>query len=365
MAITTERSWSAAAWLAVALAMGVHGACNGHVTVETGGTGGTGGGGSGPTGGGTGGTSGKTSSVTTSVGPTTSVTTSSITTSVGPTTTTGGGPVNVAAECASDFDCGGNGHCVTPQDNDPIFGGGAPGGYCTHKCSTDAECEGPASTCLMSPDGVGECALGCTFGVPELMYLNDPLDREKCHGREDLRCQQIPDGSQVCLPTCGSDAQCPGRHCDAKTSVCVDAAPAGDPLGAKCDPMAMATTCAGICIAVAGGQSLCTSACTMGGEIPNENECGGSGSGVCLFSPQGTGVGDLGFCAQACGAQDHCQTPDFFCFDIGLPDLGTCLNSESCTKDSDCQGLPNGSCVATKLGSFCMSSKYPLDSLAP
>jgi hypothetical protein len=54
------------------------------------------------------------------------------------------------------------------------------------------------------------------------MTLNDPLDPGKCHGREDLRCQEMGFGYAVCIPICGSDGACEDRFCDPELTVCVD-----------------------------------------------------------------------------------------------------------------------------------------------
>jgi hypothetical protein len=81
-------------------------------------------------------------------------------------TTTGGGSVSLGAECESDADCGADGQCIRASDNDVILYGGAAGGYCTKPCASDPECPGPNSVCLLSPDGQGECFLGCNFGEP-------------------------------------------------------------------------------------------------------------------------------------------------------------------------------------------------------
>ncbi len=345
----------ATAWL-VAVTWALLGSgCGGHVSLETGGSAGSGAGGAG------GATTSTSTTSTTDTIPTGTTTTSTTITS---TTTTPMSGDYLGLSCTSDPECGPGGHCVKAGDNDPLFGGGPAGGYCTATCSSDSDCGGFANTCLLAdPNGPGECLLGCVFGDPPLMTLNDPLDPSKCRAREDLRCQELQDGSNVCLPSCGSDAQCPGRYCDQRLSVCVDAPSAGTALGSKCDPQAMTNTCAGFCVGISGGASMCTSPCAMGGEVPNPDECGGAG--VCIYSPSGTGVGDLGYCAQTCEKQDQCQTPTFFCFDIGLPTAGACLASSACQTDSDCQNLPNATCSATNLGSFCLSPTYPLGALAP
>lgn len=329
--------------------------CDGGDTTGTSGSGGTGG--SNPT--------------TTTTMPTTTTTQPTTTTMAGPTTSTTMGPSFLGTECSADADCGMDGKCLTAGADDSVLGGGPANGYCTKNCQTDTDCPGAGSTCLTDQAGKGECFLGCTFGEPALMYLNDPLDGEKCHGREDLRCQTLQDGSNVCLPACGNDDQCAGRACDPRFGVCVTTPSTGKLMGEACDPMSMTEECAGTCIGIqsdAGNLAMCTSLCTMGGEAPNANECNvgvKTPGGLCIYSPSGTGVGDIGFCAQGCTMEDQCQYPAFFCFNVGLPDGGVCLGSKSCAADGECNMLPNGKCIATSVGKFCMSEGYPLGSLTP
>ncbi len=335
-------------------------ACGGRVFVDKpGGAGGDGG--SGAQGGsdGQGGVGAAVTSVTVTV-----TTTTSMTDVV--TTTTGGGSGLLAMECKSNADCGPGLKCMTVKDNDPVLGGGPAGGYCTKACSSDADCLGGGSACLFGADGAGECFLGCLFGEPQIMYLNDPLDPDKCHGREDLRCEETPEGTTVCMPTCGSDAHCAGRFCDPRSEVCVDAPSPGKALGAKCDPEAMVPECGGVCISFPGlePKTMCTSPCTLGGEVPTDFECGGTAAGICLYALANSGVGDLAYCAQSCAQQDQCQAPDFFCFNINLPDNGVCLEAMPCKTDDDCESFDD-TCVETKLGSYCMSEIYPLGTLAP
>jgi hypothetical protein len=321
-----------------------------------GGDGATGSGG----GGGTGGTGGVNTTTTTS----TNMTTTSTTTPATTTTTNGGESSFLGLECAKDGDCGMDGKCVQVTDNDAILGGGPAGGYCSKPCQDDAECPGKGSSCLLNDKGVGECFLGCTFGDPALMFLNDPLDPAKCHGREDLRCQELQNGSQVCLPTCGSDSQCDGRVCDPRLALCVDTPSVGKAIGEVCDPMAMVEECAGSCIGIQGGKAMCTSPCVMAGEIETSFDCGGVDKGICLYSPSGTGAGDLGFCAESCTVQDQCQTPNFFCFNINVMSNGVCLDTKKCDTNTDCDFL-DGECTETTLGKFCLSPGYPLGKLDP
>ena len=334
-------------------------ACESEVTVETGGAGGGGNGGAGGAGGATTastGTAGATAG-------TTSVTTASVTTS----STTTGNPLVLGLPCASDADCGQGGQCLTVQGNSAVLGGGPAGGYCSKDCETDSDCPGIDGWCLIGSSGGGECFLGCIHGEPELQTVSDPLDPGKCHGREDLRCQFVEgSGGEVCLPTCGSDAHCSGRFCDPRLEVCVDVPNEGKPLGEGCDPDGAGTECAGVCIPIATGDGvvvgLCSSPCAMGGDVYDAFECGGPGYGICLYSPAGSGVGDLGYCTEVCGEQDHCAAPDFFCFNVGLPEYGVCIISNPCLSDADCE-FPGSACVDTPLGQYCMSPEYPLGNL--
>jgi hypothetical protein len=358
MQSTTRPSRTRGLACAPVLAALLAGACNSRVLVD--GSGGMGGAGAQ---GGAGGAGATSSTSTTSTSSTSSTSTGTSTTSTSTTSTsTSIGGVVLGLPCADDTQCGGDGKCLTVGGNSVILGGGPANGYCSKACSSDADCPGPDGVCLSGANGEGECFLGCVYGEPPFMSLVDPLDPLKCHGREDLRCEELSFGSAVCLPTCGSDAECAGRFCDLQLAVCVDAPSTGKALGDKCDPMAMVDECAGVCIALVGDKTMCSSRCVMGGVVPNSFECGGTDQGVCIYSPAGTGLGDVAFCAQSCTQQDQCQVPDFFCFNVDLPDNGLCIYSDPCVSDADCAFL-DAICVQTSLGQFCMSPQYPLGNL--
>lgn len=317
-------------------------------------------------GGGNGGSGGGTTTAT-QTGTTTGATTGTTSTT---TTTTAIQPSNfLGLSCTADAQCGPMGKCIQTTDNDPFLGGGPAGGYCTKPCQADNEC-GIGNVCFYDePSGVGECILGCIFGEPELMFLDDELDPSKCNGREDVRCAQLQDGSEVCLPTCGSDSQCDGRVCDPRLAVCVDTPNAGKALGEQCDPEAMEPECAGTCITIGSGDPtmdkyMCTSPCVMAGIVEGSDDCGGLEKGICIYSPSGTGVGDTAFCAESCTAQEDCQYPNFFCNNINVQTTGVCLDAEPCTSDAQCT-FTDAECIETTLGKFCMSPSYPLGGLTP
>ena len=281
----------------------------------------------------------------------------------------GGSIATLGLPCAVDSDCGPASRCLASTANITALGGGGPaGGYCSSDCATNSDCPAPGGVCLgASAMSVGICVLACDLG-PSLMTYNAPLDPEKCHGREDVRCAAIDaNGTSVCLPTCGRDDQCaPGRVCDPYTITCVDVAHSGLPMGASCDPMAQMPECAGRCVTFSGGTTSCSSPCVLGGDFTDlaaVADCGGLDKGVCTYAATGYGAGDVGYCAEVCTAHDDCQNPSFWCVNIGFP-KGSCFGAKAC---------PNGqvacsnqkTCTATKYGPFCLDPTYPLGAAAP
>jgi Cys-rich repeat protein len=263
-------------------------------------------------------------------------------------------PVPIGATCDSDSDCGTDGRCVLPSDDDPIFGGGPAGGYCTQDCTTNADC-GAGNFCL-DQGGTQECLLGCEIG-PVLEFLDDPLDPAKCLGREDVACRSVNATDTVCVPTCGDDSQCPaGRSCDPLSAVCVDMPNSGLPTGSACDPLG--TDCAGVCIDL-GTFAQCSTNCVLGGDLDG-SDCGGLTEGLCIFSIAGSGAGDAAFCSPACATHAQCQMPFMSCFNIGLTD-GYCFAPDPCPNgQADCT-FPGTECTTTPDGPLCLDSTYPLE----
>jgi len=291
----------------------------------------------------------------------------------GPVTGTGGSDSgNLARSCTTDADCGGSLGCVLPTANDPVFGGGPVGGYCTMSCKTDGDCPGPTSVCVTGTNGAGLCELGCTLG-PQLGHLDDPLDPDKCWGRDDLRCAFIASTLTACVPTCGKDSQCPsGRVCDPRLTVCVDTPTSGLGAGSVCVPKATPPQCAGVCVSFTGGATACSEPCVLGGQdLLTSPSCGGVTAGLCVYSPAGNGAGDYGFCAPACTKQDDCQTPAFWCLAVGGltgkgTDNGFCLGGTGCPNgDADCAQHAGTTCTATKDGPFCLPAAFPLGGETP
>ncbi|WP_437876333.1 hypothetical protein [Sorangium sp. So ce513] len=264
------------------------------------------------------------------------------------------GPITaeyLGSACTEDADCGPEGICVPESAEE----GGPSGGYCTTACAKDSDCEGEGSACFE-----GMCYLGCILGEPEITSLDADLDPFKCHGRDELRCEEVDAGVTVCMPNCGSDSQCPGRSCDPRSSLCVDTPNPGLPLGAECDASAEEDPCAGWCVRFPGNVGACTQFCGFGGDLL-ESDCGGLLNGICLYQfTEEVGAGDFGACTKACRAHDDCVLPEGRCVDFGLPTNGFCIfESFECESNDDCDE-EGDECTETPDGFFCLSSEYPL-----
>lgn len=269
--------------------------------------------------------------------------------------------------CTRDADCGPGGRCAAADGDDPYFYGGPAGGYCTKACLSPEDC-GPGNTCDTDENG-GVCLLGCTPGEPPRMYLDDDLDPAKCHGREDLGCWPLrgDPGRGVCVPICGSDAQCPGRRCDPLYSVCVDTPTTGLPTGAPCP--GSGEECAGTCIEDMEGNSQCTSLCVFGGELISTSDCGGLDKGICIINFTSdrvgdVGVGDVGACAPACQQHSDCQNPYLWCKSNEVTDHGFCVPASPCPGgEEDC--TEGRKCTETAYGPYCIDSVFPLGDAVP
>lgn len=210
---------------------------------------------------------------------------------------------DLGGPCEMDSDCGGSLICLTAMGTDWV-GGGPSSGYCTLPCASDATvCSAfPGAACVtgLTADEA-YCFEGCTKG--------ESTSATKCHSRADVACLQVSSTSTACLPTCGSDGECPvGRYCDLFLGVCVDQEPAGDPLGMPCDPNAAVDPCAGFCVDFGNGYAVCSGLCTVGLGIPS---CGFDadtpGSPICLpLLGETDSVGDGGLCLQQCDCNDEC-----------------------------------------------------------
>jgi len=275
---------------------------------------------------------------------------------------TGGGDSLIGVFCSNDKECGAGLRCITADTDSPLLGGGVANGYCTKDCLKDKDC-GKGSTCLRPNDNdPGECFLGCEIG-PELKFLDDELDPDKCHGRDDLRCTDLNAGT-VCLPSCGKDEQCGDRKCDPRSGTCVDQIAMGKPLGALCNPDAEQPECQGFCQKFTGMDGgVCSSPCTLGdSDFFNTADCGGLDKGLCMFRPTGYGAGDFGRCTAACTEHDDCGNPTWWCFGNEFAMNGFCYTSEDCKATVDCTNAmlgPDVGCYETKYGGKCLEAADP------
>ncbi|MCA9618741.1 MAG: hypothetical protein KC731_06960 [Myxococcales bacterium] len=263
-------------------------------------------------------------------------------------------PARLGGACAADMDCEAGLSCIRPSDDSPVLSGGAAGGYCSKTCTEDQECEG--GRCIV-PSGAssGQCLLSCTLG-PDLQFTDDDLLVSKCRGREDVRCTPTTSGTPLCLPVCGTDAQCPGRACDARSGMCVDAPSTGLPIGAVCDGSAPDEGgCAGVCSSFGGGADVCSQPCVLGGVLEAQ-DCGGLAQGLCILRPDGYGPGDDGRCAAACKSHDACAAPDWWCAhaDFGPDGAGYCLLTPTDCPNGTDDCPPGFQCEATIYGPKCL-----------
>ncbi|MBL9027370.1 MAG: hypothetical protein JNL21_34585 [Myxococcales bacterium] len=294
-------------------------------------------------------------------------TTKATTTTKSATVTVSTGPddtVYVGRTCLDDGDCGMDGRCLQPDEDIEQLGLGGPAdGYCTKACTTSSECPGNGLCFTDANDENGICLLGCEIGPP-LEFIDDPLLEDKCQQREDLRCVDTNDGA-VCLPTCGSDAQCPaGRSCDPQLAICVDTPNTGLESGELCDPMADPPECAGVCVNFGtdpgAPPAYCSNRCVLGGEL-DSFDCGGLDQGVCVFRPSGYGAGDQGFCSPACSVQSDCANPGWWCFSNNFAPNGFCFTATPCPGgQGDCDPMSGDECTQTIHGPFCLDPVIPL-----
>jgi hypothetical protein len=291
----------------------------------------------------------------------------------------------VGRACVSASDCGidPSARCLGPDDDVPVFGalrgsttaGGPAGGYCSKDCVMHTDCP-LDSVCMEINDTSGVCVLSCEYESPPFGGLNDPIPSSKCRGRTDSSCYLRALGD-LCIPHCGSDADCGTRSCDLRTGLCVDTPHAGEAVGiGGCeldDPLTMAdeNLCAGPCVDLGGGNSVCSQHCGLGGDV-GDHDCGGIDQGLCSFRPGSAGLGDGGFCTIACQAHDDCAfSENLFCDHIGAIDDGHCFPATACPNGNECDA--DELCTDTQVGMVCLQEdpvtagmlRFPLGAAAP
>jgi hypothetical protein len=221
----------------------------------------------------------------------------------------------VGRHCKVDPDCGEGLRCFTESSN-AFFGGGPAGGYCSTDCVGANTCTAidPQSDCIGLPGTQTVCLRTCRSQDPTSLAEN------KCLTRTDVVCKSEVALSMAtfsgarqrgwCFPQCGSDEDCPGRVCDLERGLCVNAAPAGLPLGEHCE--STAECLGGLCIAVAPGEQFCSAPCIVDqpvgcgyGPSVAKRDAGCLGA---LYSGilSSEGAGDVGFCAELCDVDADC-----------------------------------------------------------
>ncbi|MEB2314280.1 MAG: hypothetical protein OZ921_11040 [Sorangiineae bacterium] len=225
--------------------------------------------------------------------------------------------------CATDAECGAGLTCITANASS-LDGEGAPKGYCTASCTSNADCDAlsPGAGCVGNADGLtAYCYQGCAWGPASGAQALDP---NKCFGRQEVSCRGYftnPEAGTgtpdvfLCSPTCNFDTDCgSGSFCNGGTGHCAAAKPAGLAMGAACNPQEAVDPCAGSCIRFGDDEDkgICSGVCTIGtlggpgacGSDPTPNSKQTAG---CIFvQRQSEGNGDLGFCGNFCDCDSEC-----------------------------------------------------------
>lgn len=229
----------------------------------------------------------------------------------------------IGRACATDAECGLS-KCIL-VDSGKLSGEGPAHGYCSVDCTANpGVCteNDRNSTCVsFAGSAQSYCLENCTPGPAGLSQF----DPDKCHGRMEVACSPMANGSAVCLPRCNSDNDCGSDlACNPKTGLCSGVVAFGLPIGSACNTPGDAGTCEGVCLELestlpGAPVSACTEGCTLGA-MPS---CGWSGPGTgpanatCLYPAPGldalgAGVGDLGYCGQLCDCDNECL-PEYEC----------------------------------------------------
>jgi hypothetical protein len=164
-------------------------------------------------------------------------------------------------------------------------------------------------------DDLAYCLPGCELGK----QADEP---DKCRARIDLVCSESPAGSGVgfCRPACRSDLDCGSRSCDLSTGLC-GAPRSGKAIGAACNPNATTPTCAGGCIDHGDGYAECSGVCSYGTAGCGQTVTTAPLDYFCYLDPtNGSGDGDLGYCAKLCDCDSDCGRSDAVCEPRDLPE---------------------------------------------
>jgi hypothetical protein len=276
------------------------------------------------------------------------------------------GTVCKAATCSSTTNqytaistCDGSGACVTPPSSG-CFPYTCSTDRCNPTCTTDAQCQAPAScvsgSCGLKPDG-SACAAPaeCLHGFCEQGVCCQTSCQGTCKScalsTSRGVCSNIPAGSPDLLSrcsdqgaaSCGTDGKCDGKGAchlyDATTSCAAPSCPAGQSTaisGRTCNGLgvcqpATATPCAPY---VCNGSTACLAACTGDGDCLPPTIC----------DPKTNRCGNLARAGQPCTATSGCLT-GLTCVD------NVCCVSSSCPLCQACNVAGStGSCANIPVG---------------
>lgn len=228
----------------------------------------------------------------------------------------------VGARCETDADCVGGATCLTEAGTQWRGAPGGPaGGYCSLRCTDNAECEAldSQSVCLSFAPGEGSyCIRTCLSKDPE-------PGEAKCLNRPDVSCVSVaaqgdPENPFIadrqngyCGPRCGSNSDCTGgRFCHRNAGLCTANIAAGAVIGSRCtvDRDCDGGSCED---RDSEGVGTCTALCVLGAL----NGCGYAADttlreAACLTPLVAAGrfaegAGDLGLCRELCDVVEDCQ----------------------------------------------------------
>jgi hypothetical protein len=128
------------------------------------------------------------------------------------------GQSKLGAKCKADADCGGGLSCLTGKSTAEVLGGGPAGGLCTADCTANEDaCKSLASGALcvdvaIHPGAAHKayCVEACEAGPPIEEGFFGKFDPKKCHGRQDVACEELVAGL-ACMPNRTRSPRTPGK----------------------------------------------------------------------------------------------------------------------------------------------------------
>jgi hypothetical protein len=253
--------------------------------------------------------------------------------------------------CFEDADCAAPGQaelvCIDANDTTTLQVGAPSRGLCTFACESDADCEERAAGSLCHAFGAGGakfCVEGCHFGEP-------PVDRLKCHGRDDFMCGPIlvpTDEPCIERADCASDELCIERVCQTVLAGCVPRC-RGD-LDCGVDLYCDQSFDGGLCVEQKPVGKAFGEPCVVP-DRPEDDEC----LGFCQADDETTGhcavpCGLLNACAwnnEALKFEGQCRSPSILSVEVGARGdfafcTATCNCREECRDSSRACQLPDG-----------------------